>query len=332
MRIHVFSSKAYDRRALDDANRGHGHDLQYLEPRLTRQTVSLARECDAVCVFVNDELDAGVLIMLHKQGVRHIALRCAGFNNVDINAAEELGMTVCRVPAYSPHAVAEHTVGLMLCLLRRLHRAYNRVREGNFSLEGLLGGELSGSVVGVVGAGQIGQVVARLMLAFGARVLAFDVNVDEKLESEGVEFVDLTNLLEQCDIVTLHCPLLPATHHMISHDTIARMKRGAILINTSRGGLIHTPALIDGLKSEKLGAVGIDVYEEEDELFFQDRSDQVIRDDDFARLMTFPNVLITGHQAFFTARAMHAIAQTTLDNLSKLEQGEACDNIVRTEG
>lgn len=331
MRIAVFSTKPYDRRFLEEANRVYGHDLVFFEPRLTVDTAPLAADFPAVCAFVNDELDRPVLELLSGYGTRLIALRSAGFNNVELGAAADLGITVVRVPAYSPHAVAEHTVGLMLALNRQLPRAYNRVREGNFSLDGLLGFDLHGKTVGVIGTGRIGTIVARIMTGFGCRLLASDPYPSEECLALGVQYVELAELLAESDIITLHCPLTPESYHLIDQDALRLMKRGVMLINTGRGGLVNTRVLIDGLKSGKIGFLGLDVYEEEEELFFEDRSGRVIQDDVFARLLTFPNVLITGHQAFFTREALTAIAETTLANVTAIERGDPCENVVSAE-
>ncbi|HBS80837.1 MAG TPA: hydroxyacid dehydrogenase [Pseudomonas sp.] len=320
MRIAVFSTKPYDRTFLDQANQVHQHQLVYLDARLTVETAALASGFSGVCVFVNDKLDREVLQLLHANGTRLIALRSAGFNNVDLPEAERLEMTVVRVPAYSPHAVAEHAVALILSLNRMTFRAYNRVREGNFSLDGLLGFDLYGKTVGVVGTGKIGLIFADIMRGFGCRVLAHDPfpSADAKAF---VTYVPLEQLFEEADIISLHCPLTPETHHLIDDAAIAQMKRGVMLVNTGRGRVVDTRAVIDGLKSGKIGRLGLDVYEEEENLFFQDLSQRVISDDQFMRLTTFPNVLITGHQAFFTAEALTNIAETTLANVSAFEQG-----------
>jgi D-lactate dehydrogenase len=327
MKIAVFSSKQYDRASLDHANGGR-HQLRYLEPHLDPATAPLARGHDTVCVFVNDKLDAVVLDALKEHGVRLIALRCAGFNNVDIGAAQRLGIAVVRVPAYSPHAVAEHTIALILALNRKLHRAYNRVREGNFALEGLLGFDLNGRTAGVIGTGKIGAVAARILRGFGCEVLAFDPWPDEECRSLGVDYVALDDLLARSDIVTLHCPLTPENHHLINAAALAQMKPGVMLINTSRGGLLDTRAVIDALKSGKLGHVGLDVYEEEGEMFFEDLSSTILRDDIFTRLLTFPNVIITGHQGFFTREALANIAATTIANISEFEETGSSANAV----
>lgn len=321
MKTAIFSTKPYDQHFLTAANRTRGHALTFFEPRLSRETTSLADGFPAVCAFVNDQLDAVTLSALAAQGTRLVALRCAGFNHVDLTAAHNLGITVVRVPAYSPNAVAEHTVGLILVLNRKFHRAYNRVREGNFVLDGLLGFDLQQRTVGIVGTGNIGSIVARILNGCGCQILAYDPFPNPACEALGVRYLPLTNLLAAADIVTLHCPLTPTTHHLINQATIAQMKPGAMLINTSRGALINTLAVIEALKSGKIGYLGLDVYEEEADLFFEDLSNQVIRDDIFARLLTFPNVLITGHQGFFTEEALRNIAETTLANLTAFEQG-----------
>lgn len=316
MRVAVFSTKPYDRHFLDAANAGR-HELLFLEPGLTPATAPLAAGADAVCAFVNDDLGAGVLELLRQAGIRLVALRCAGFNRVDLEAARRLGLTVSRVPAYSPEAVAEHALALILTLNRKIHRAYNRVREGNFALDGLLGFNLQGRTAGVIGTGQIGRCTARLLAGFGCRILALDPYPHPDIAALGGRYVDKATLLAGSDIVTLHCPLTPETHHFIDAGAIAALKRGAMLVNTSRGAVIDTRAAIEGLKSGAIGSLALDVYEEEGDLFFRDLSSTVIRDDVFARLLTFPNVLVTGHQAFFTVEAMSAIAETTLRNITE---------------
>jgi D-lactate dehydrogenase len=319
MKVGVFSSKPYDRHFLDAANGGR-HELAFLEPRLDAETAVLAGEADAVCAFVNDQLNRATIRLLAERNVRMIALRCAGFNNVDLGAAREFGIAVGRVPGYSPHAVAEYTVALILSLNRKTHRAYARVREGNFALEGLLGFDLFGRTVGIVGTGQIGIALAGIMRGFGCHLLAFDPSPDPALERLGGTYVDMDDLLARSDIVSLHCPLTPQTRHLINAAAIGRMKPGVMLINTSRGAVIDTLAVTIGLKSGRIGYLGLDVYEEEGDLFFEDLSDQMIQDDLFARLLTFPNVLITGHQAFFTEEALTAIAATTISNISTFEE------------
>ncbi len=331
MRVAVFSTKPYDRTFLDRANADFGHELVYFESHLRGETVSLAEGFPAVCVFVNDQLDADVLEQLAQGGTKTIALRCAGFNNVDLLAAERLGIKVVRVPAYSPHAVAEHTVGLMLTLNRKIHRAYARVREGNFSLDGLLGFDMHGRTVGIVGTGLIGTIVARILSGFGCRLLGYDLYPNDECRSLGLRYVSLDELLGESDIVTLHCPLTPDTRHLINPQTIKLMKPEVMLINTSRGAVIDTRAVIEALKNEQIGLLGIDVYEEEADYFFEDLSHRVIADDVLSRLLTFPNVLVTGHQGFFTREALSAIAQTTLQNLLDMEQSGHSANEITSE-
>jgi D-lactate dehydrogenase len=331
MKVSIFSTKSYDRQFFTLANAQHHHELTFLEPRLNHQTALLAADSSAVCVFVNDEVDKATLEVLSSHPIHLIALRCTGYNNVDVKAAKALDIKLVRVPAYSPYAVAEHTVGLMLALNRKLHRAYNRVREGNFSLEGLIGFDLHGKTVGIVGTGRIGQVVAQIMTGFGCKVLAYDIYQNPQCEALlgnaiAVQYVDLPQLFSQSDIITLHCPLTPQTYHLVDEKAIAQMKPHAMLINTSRGAIIDTEEVIAALKSGQIGALGLDVYEQESELFFEDLSDQIMQDDIFARLMTFPNVMITGHQAFFTKEAMRAIAEVTLSNITQIELGKTCDN------
>jgi D-lactate dehydrogenase len=316
MKVAVFSTKPYDRQFLATANSGAGHRLTYLDVRLTAETAALARGAEAVCAFVNDELGRAAQETLAAVGVRLIVLRSAGFNHVDLEAARSLGLVVARVPAYSPHAVAEHTLALILTLNRKIHRAYNRVREGNFALDGLLGFDLNGKTAGIVGTGQIGQVVARILAGFGCAVLAHDPYPNPGCKALGVRYVARDELFAASDLVTLHCPLTPETHHLVDGKLLGHMKRGMMLINTSRGAVIDTRAVIRGLKDGTIGSLGLDVYEEEADLFFEDLSDRFIADDTFARLLTFPNVLITGHQAFFTAEALGNIAATTIANIS----------------
>lgn len=331
MKVAVFSTKAYDREFLLAANREAGHELVFFEPRLTLQTCPLADGFPALSAFVNDQLDARVLLTLSQQTTRLIAMRCSGFNNVDLRAAGQLGLTVTRVPAYSPQAVAEHTVALVLALDRKLHKAYNRVREGNFALEGLLGVELGGRTVGIVGTGKIGSAVTRIVTGFGCRILVYDVVRNPEVEALGARYVATDELFASSDVITLHCPLVPDTHHLIDEEALARMKRGVTLINTSRGALIDTRAVVRALKSGKIGALGLDVYEEEADLFYEDLSTRVIQDDVFSRMLTFPNVIITGHQAFFTRGAMEAIALQTLANVTAYERGEPPPGLITAE-
>jgi len=332
MKIALFDTRAYDRAAFDMANGRFGHALTFLEPRLTRETASLAAGHEAVCSFVNDRLDEAALTTLRNTGIRLIALRSAGYNHVDLAAAGRLGLPVVRVPEYSPYAVAEHAVGLVLALNRKVHRAYARVREWNFSLDGLVGFDLHAKSVGIVGTGRIGRVAARIFHGFGCRVLAFDLRPDPALVSElGVRYVELPELYAESDVISLHIPLTPATHHLIDAGALMAMKPGAMLVNTGRGALIDSRALIAALKSGRLGAAGLDVYEEEEGVFFEDLSNRVLQDDVLARLLTFPNVLITSHQGFLTREALANIAAVTLGNVSAFERGEPLDNEVRAE-
>lgn len=324
MQIAFFNTKRYERQPFEDANREAGHAFRWIDLPLRADTADLAKGCDAVCVFVNDSVDAAAIARLRDAGVRLVATRSAGYNHIDVPAAQAAGLTVVRVPAYSPYAVAEHTVALMLSLNRHVHRAYSRVRDGNFSLDGLLGFDMHGKTVGLVGLGKIGACTARILLGMGCRVLGHDPFT----LVEGVTPAALPQLLADSDIVSLHCPLTAETKHMIDASSIQRMKRGAMLINTSRGALVDTLAVIEALKSGQLGWLGIDVYEEEGELFFSDLSETVIQDDVFTRLLTFPNVLVTGHQAFFTAEALAAIASVTVGNVSEYEKSGTCGNAI----
>jgi D-lactate dehydrogenase len=319
MRVAVFSTRPYDRTFLERANAAGRHQLDFYDSRLDVGNAALAHGAQAVCAFVNDRLGADVLERLHAGGVRLLALRSAGFNHVDLSAAAELGIAVGRVPEYSPYAVAEHTVALLMALNRHIHRAYARVREGNFALDGLLGFDMHGRTVGIVGTGKIGECFSRIMAGFGCKLLGFDIRPNPVCQALGMRYVELPELLAASDVISLHCPLTPQTRHLINADALAGMKPGAMLLNTSRGAVVDTPAVIAALKAGTLGSLGLDVYEEEADLFFSDLSGEVMRDDVFARLLTFPNVLITGHQAFFTADALTAIATTTLANIDAFE-------------
>jgi D-lactate dehydrogenase len=333
MKVAVFDTHRFDREALERANAEFGHELHFFEPRLTRETAVLASGFEAVCSFVNDRLDEGALALLRGEGVRLIALRSAGFNHVDLDGAARLGLTVVRVPEYSPFAVAEHAVALVLALNRRIHRAYNRVREANFSLDGLVGFDLHGKTVGVIGTGRIGAVMLRIMHGFGCRLLACDVKEDRALAHElPVRYVALDELLRESDIISLHVPLTPGTRHLIDARALSAMKRGVVLINTGRGALIDTQALVAALKRGEVGAAGLDVYEEEEGVFFKDLSEQVLQDDVLARLLTFPNTLITAHQGFLTHEALANIARTTLASIRAFEEGEPLANEVRPAG
>ena len=321
MRLVLFSSKPYDRDFFRQIAGPDDPELVFLEPRLDVDTANLVQADDLVCAFVNDDLSRPVLEVLAARGVRHIVLRCAGYNNLDLTAARELGFAAARVPAYSPHAVAEHTLGLMLTLNRKIHRAHYRAKELNFSLNGLLGFDMYGKTVGVIGTGKIGQVVVRILAGFGCRILAHDPNPHPDCLAAGAVYVPLDQLFAEADIISLHCPLIPATHHLIDGRALAAMKRGVTLINTSRGGLLDTGAAIAALKTGQLGYLGLDVYEEEAGLFFEDLSNTTLSDDVFARLLTFPNVIITAHQGFFTREALENIVHTTLANVRGLLTG-----------
>lgn len=320
MKIAFFSSKSYDKTFFSRYNTFQ--ELRFFESPLTLESIDLVNGYDGVCVFVNDQLNAEVIEQLAVRHVKIIALRCAGFNNVDLQAAKAHGIAVVRVPAYSPHAVAEHAVALIMTLNRKTHKAYNRVREGNFSLERLTGFDLYGKTVGVVGTGKIGEAFAFIMKGFGCKVLAYDLYPNPVLVSAGIQFVELDELFAQSDIISLHCPLTSQTNRLINSESLEKMKPNTMLINTSRGGLIDTKAVINALKSGKLGYLGIDVYEQEADLFFNDFSESIIQDDMLMRLMSFPNVLITAHQGFFTEEALTQIAQVTLQNLADFEQGQ----------
>jgi D-lactate dehydrogenase len=311
MKICMFSTKLYDKTHFSLKNL----DITFLSPRLSEETVNLAQGFDVICCFVNDNLDANVLRKLHNFGVKMVALRCAGFNNVDLNVAKEIGMAICRVPEYSPYAVAEHACALILDLNRHIHRAHNRIRENDYSLDGLLGFDLHGKTVGIVGAGKIGLAFAKIMNGFGCRILIHDPYLSKKNLQPNYTQVTFDELLLQSDVISLHCPLTQDTHHLIDEQSIELMKPNVMLINTSRGGLVDTVAIIKALKLKKIGYLGIDVYEEESEIFFEDLSETFIQDDVFARLQTFPNVIITGHQAFFTEEALSKIAETTESNI-----------------
>lgn len=329
MKVAVFSTRNYDRQFLDRANAAGKHELIYFETGLEPKTALLADSCPAICAFVNDDLGAETLKLLAEQGVRFIALRCTGFNNVDLKAAAELGIQVARVTVYSPYSIAEHAVALMLMLNRKLYRAHNRVRDDNFSLEGLMGFDLHGRTVGIVGTGKIGRVVGQIMHGFGCHLLGYDPYPHPDFEAIGdARYTSLEELLANSDVISLHCPLTEENYYLINRETIAQMKQGTMLINTSRGKLIDTKAAIEGIKAGKIGYLGIDVYEEEDSIFFRDLSDTVIQDDTFQLLQSFPNVIVTGHQAFFTSDAISQICQTTIANLSDFEAGRDCPNVL----
>lgn len=315
-RIAFFGAKPYDKESFDRANAAFGFDIRYYKGHLTAESAVLAKGAEAVCIFVNDTADAEVVRALREQRVPLIALRCAGFNNVDLDAAAREGITVVRVPAYSPYAVAEHAVALMLSLNRKIHRAYWRTRDGNFSLHGLMGFDMHGKTAGIIGTGKIARILIRILRGFGMEVLGYDPYPDEAFAREaGMTYVPLDELYRRSDLISLHCPLTEQTSYMIDEGSIGLMKEGVILINTGRGQLIHTNALIEGLKEKKIGAAGLDVYEEEGEYFYEDKSDKIIDDDTLARLLSFNNVIVTSHQGFFTREALANIAETTLSNI-----------------
>ncbi|MCW2119510.1 2-hydroxyacid dehydrogenase [Flavobacterium sp. 7A] len=320
-KISFFSTQPYDKFFFEKYNSDYKYELDFFEMQLNHHTVELIQDSPIICVFVNDILDAGVIAALANKGVSIIALRCAGFNNVDLTAAKKVGIRVCRVPSYSPEAVAEHAMAMILTLNRKTHKAYNRVREQNFSLNGLLGFDLHGKTIGVIGTGNIGKAFAKIVLGFGCKVLAFDITKDEELEKIGVQYEPLDTIFKSADVLSLHCPLTEKTKHIINATSLSIMKKNVMIINTSRGALIDTPDVIDALKDAKISYLGIDVYEQEEKLFFKDLSEDIIQDDDIQRLMSFPNVLVTAHQAFFTNEALTQIALTTLQNVTDLLEG-----------
>jgi len=331
MNIAVFSAKRYDRDYLEAANAASGHQITYFDVPLEQETVSLAHAHDAVCIFVNDEAGADVLEKLSHGGTRLVALRCTGFNNVDLQAAARFGIKVVRVVTYSPYSVAEHAVALLLAINRKIHRAYNRTRDSNFALDGLMGFDLHGKTVAVVGTGKIGRVFARIMLGFGCEVIGYDKYPSAEFEALGVRYAQPGEIGARADIISLHCPLTPETHYIINADTLSRAKRGALLVNTSRGGLVDTEAAIEALKSGQLGGLAIDVYEQEADLFFRDLSSTIISDDVFQRLLSFPNVIVTGHQAFFTREAISTICETTIKSISEFAAGKPLSNEIMAE-
>ncbi len=332
MKVAVFSTKPYDRRFLEAANQDKTHQLHFFEVQMNEDTAILASDYPAICVFVNDNLDRPTIAKLAAGGTKLIALRCAGFNNVDLKAAKELGLTVVRVPAYSPYAVTEYTIALILTLNRKIHRAYNRVREGNFAIDGLVGFDLNCKTVGIIGTGKIGFLVAEaLMKGFGCKILAYDPYPNPDLAAMGAKYVDLDELARRSEIITLHCPLTPETHYIINSSLIDRMKTGVMLVNTGRGKLIDTKAVIEGLKSKKIGYIALDVYEQEANFFFEDFSNEIIADDVLQRLVTFPNAIVTSHQAFFTETALNNISETTLGNITDFETGKDCPNQIAIE-
>lgn len=328
MKVAIFSTKNYDRKYLELVNVKYRFDLEFFDFMLNERTAKMAEGCDVVCIFVNDDGSRPVLEKLAKAGVKMIALRCAGFNNVDIQAAKELGIQVARVPAYSPEAVAEHTVGLMLTLNRRIHRAYQRTREANFSLEGLTGFNMHNRTVGVIGTGKIGIATMRILKGFGMHILAYDPFKNPAAEELGAEYVTLDELYARSHVITLHCPATPENYHLLNKAAFNKMKDGVMIINTSRGSLIDTPEAIEALKRRKIGALGMDVYENERDLFFEDKSNEVILDDVFRRLSSCHNVLLTGHQAFLTEEALMNISDVTLHNIDCLQKNTVCENAV----
>ncbi len=328
MKIAVFSTKSYDREYLENFNKDRKHELVFFDTSLNVDTADLTLGYEGICVFVNDKVDKAVIEKLVKHKVKLIALRCAGFNNVDIEFAKEKNIKVVRVPAYSPEAVAEHALALVLTLSRKTHKAYNRVREGNFSLERLVGFNIHCKTVGVIGTGQIGAVFCKIMSGFGCRIVAYDLYPSDELKENGVEYMSLEELFTQSDIISLHCPLTPDSHHLIDQKAFDLMKNDVMIINTSRGALIKTADVIEALKSKKIGYLGIDVYEQEENLFFNDLSESLIEDDLILRLISFPNVLITSHQAFLTKEALDQIAITTFNNVEAFENNQVLDNEV----
>ncbi len=329
MNVLFFSSKSYDQEFFSQTNSTHHFNLKFLEVPLNKNTALLANGYDVVCVFVNDVVNNEVLQELANNGIQLIALHCAGYNNVDLKTAESLGIKVVRVPAYSPNSVAEHTLALILSLNRKTHRAFNRVKEGNFALNGLMGFDLNGKTVGLIGLGKIGLVTAKILKGFGCQVLGYDIQKTKEMEDLGIELTDLEHIYSASDIISLHCPLTPDTFHLINSESISKMKRGIMLINTSRGALIDTKAVIEALKKEQISYLGLDVYEEESDLFFEDLSNKVIQDDVFMRLLSFNNVLITGHQAFFTSNALENIAEITLQNIADFKNHRVLENEVK---
>lgn len=328
MKIAFFSSKSYDKEYFNKINTQKEYQFLFFDIELNEKTTNLAEGCTAVCVFVNDTVNAKTIIALAKLGIKAILLRCAGYNNIDLDTAKKNQIKVLRVPAYSPESVAEHALALILTLNRKTHKAFNRVRENNFSIEHLVGFNLYGKTIGVIGTGLIGQAFANIMLGFGCKVIAYDIYENENLKSRGVNYVSLEQLFQSSDIISLHCPLMPATQYIINKNSIAKMKQGVMIINTSRGFLINSKDAINGLKTGKIGYLGIDVYEQEANIFFRDLSERVLKDEIISRLMSFPNVLITSHQGFFTKEALEQIATVTLNNLTALQKGEELVNEV----
>ena len=326
MKIALYSAQPYDIQFFKEGNKSYDNEIVFFDCHLNSETVSLAQDCEVVCAFVNDDLSKETLVRLSEQGVKLVALRCAGFNNIDLTAASEIGIEVVRVPAYSPNAVAEYTIALMLTLNRKTHKAYSRTKEGNFSIDGLMGFDLAGKTVGIIGFGAIGSIVANILKAFTCKVVVYDPYA--KNISKDFDSVSLTQLLKESDIISLHCPLTPETKHLINDEAIGFMKKSVMLINASRGAVIDTKAVVKALKSERIAYLGLDVYEEEADFFFEDLSNTIMHDDTLARLLTFPNVLITSHQGFFTREAMQQIVSTTLASIDDYANGVELKNKV----
>lgn len=329
MKIACFSTKSYDRESFDRFLSDSDHSFSYFEAKLDKHTVSLAEGHEGICTFVNDPIDAAIIKRLSHLGIKLIALRCAGYNQVDLQAAAGHGIKIVRVPAYSPEAVAEHAFALILTLARKTHKAYNRVRENNFSLEGLTGVNIHGKTIGVIGTGAIGRAFCRIATGFGCQILAYDISENEEMKQLGVKYLPINEVLSNSHIISLHCPLTPQTHHLINSESIAHMQNGVALINTSRGALIETKAVIKALKTKKIGYLGIDVYEQEENIFFKNLSEEIMQDEHISRLMTFPNVLVTGHQAFLTKEALEQISKTTIGNITAYQRGEKLANEVK---
>jgi D-lactate dehydrogenase len=325
----MFSTRSYDINHFDPLLNADDIKFKYFDTQLNEHTAQLAHGYDAVCAFVNDDLSKAVLIKLAELGVKTVAMRCAGFNNVDIYAAKELNMKVVRVPAYSPEAVAEHSIALMMTLNRRIHKAYLRTRDANFSLEGLVGFNMFGKTVGVIGTGKIGVATMAILKGFGCKILAYDPYQNEQALKLDAKYVELDELYAQSDVISLHCPLTDDNHHLLNSEAFAKMKDGVMIVNTSRGGLLNAADAIEALKSGRIGALGLDVYEEEEYLFFGDHSSEIITDDTFRRLSACHNVIFTGHQAFLTKEALTSIAETTISNLLAVNDGQVCGNEVQ---
>ncbi|WP_289030697.1 2-hydroxyacid dehydrogenase [uncultured Paraglaciecola sp.] len=328
MKIAFYNTKQYDQEYFDKANQKSGHEIHYLSCHLNKETASLVQDAKVVCAFINDTLDADVLTTLKDKGVELIALRSAGFNHVDLPCAKRLNLPVVRVPAYSPYSIAEHAVGLLLCLNRGIHRAFNRTREGDFSISNLMGFDLHNKTIGVIGTGKIGQAFVKIMNGFGCKILAYDPFPSDDCIKLGARYVSLEEIYTQANVVSLHCPLTPETHHLINEAALEKMQDGVSIINTSRGKLVDSKAMIHALKKGKVGLIGLDVYEEEETLFFEDLSARGIQDDVLARLTSFPNVIITSHQGFFTHEAMLNIAETTITNINQFELDGSIQNNV----